>query len=60
VIDRFKPWFYNLHLPSGVQTAPNHPLGDFSANGNKCRSIFGWTLSDWNALDIGYNALLQF
>ena len=23
------PWFHNLHLPEGVQTAPNHPLGDF-------------------------------
>ena len=23
------PWFHNLHLPDGVQTAPDHPLGDF-------------------------------
>jgi len=23
------PWFHNLHLPDGTQTAPDHPLGDF-------------------------------
>ncbi|MBV8742119.1 MAG: TIGR04290 family methyltransferase [Sinobacteraceae bacterium] len=23
------PWFHNLHLPDGTQTALNHPLGDF-------------------------------
>ncbi len=23
------PWFHNLHLPDGTQTAPEHPLGDF-------------------------------
>ena len=23
------PWFHNLRLPSGHQTAPDHPLGDF-------------------------------
>src|SRR5919202_316971 len=23
------PWFHNLHLPSGRETAPDHPLGDF-------------------------------
>ena len=22
------PWFHNLHLPGGLQTAPDHPLGD--------------------------------
>lgn len=25
-----KPWFHNLHFPYGTQTAPDHPLGDFS------------------------------
>ncbi len=25
------PWFHNLHLPDGRQTAPDHPLGDFPA-----------------------------
>lgn len=23
------PWFHNLHLPGGIETAPDHPLGDF-------------------------------
>jgi tRNA (mo5U34)-methyltransferase len=23
------PWFHDLHLPDGAQTAPDHPLGDF-------------------------------
>ena len=23
------PWFHNLHLRDGRQTAPDHPLGDF-------------------------------
>lgn len=51
------PWFHNLHLPDGRETAPGHPLGDFPA--------FKWTqiegclpadLSDARALDIGCNA----
>ena len=51
------PWFHNLHLPDGAQTAPDHPLGDFPA--------FKWAqvapfipedLAGWRALDIGCNA----
>ncbi len=51
------PWFHNLHLPSGAQTAPDHPLGDFPA--------FKWAalaralpedLRGLRALDIGCNA----
>jgi len=51
------PWFHNLHLPDGRQTAPDHPLGDFPA--------FKWDaiaphlpadLTGWSALDIGCNA----
>jgi len=51
------PWFHNLHLPDGSQTAPDHPLGDFPR--------FKWEqiaphlpedLSGWRALDIGCNA----
>jgi tRNA (mo5U34)-methyltransferase len=54
---KLAPWFHNLHLPDGSQTAPNHPLGDFPA--------FKWTqiapalpadLEGWTALDIGCNA----
>lgn len=51
------PWFHNLHLPDGIQTAPAHPLGDFP--------LFKWQqiapfipedLSGWTVLDIGCNA----
>jgi tRNA (mo5U34)-methyltransferase len=56
-IDRLGPWFQNLHLPGGLQTAPNHPLGDFP--------LFKWkaiqphlpaSLAGWRVLDIGCNA----
>jgi tRNA (mo5U34)-methyltransferase len=51
------PWFHNLHLPDGTQTAPNHPLGDFPAF--KWREIAAHLPEDlrgWTALDIGCNA----
>jgi tRNA (mo5U34)-methyltransferase len=53
----FAPWFHNLHLPDGTQTAPNHPLGDFPAF--KWREISAHLPADltgWTALDIGCNA----
>lgn len=51
------PWFHNLHLPDGTQTAPDHPLGDFPSN--KWTRIAGHVpddLTGWSALDIGCNA----
>jgi tRNA (mo5U34)-methyltransferase len=51
------PWFHNLHLPDGRQTAPDHPLGDFPAF--KWRQIAGSLPDDMDgmrALDIGCNA----
>src|ERR1700758_2909937 len=51
------PWFQNLHLPDGTQTAPHHPLGDYP--------LFKWdaiaphvpaSLDGWKVLDIGCNA----
>jgi tRNA (mo5U34)-methyltransferase len=51
------PWFHNLHLPDGAQTAPGHALGDFPAF--KWREIAGVLpedLTGWRALDIGCNA----
>lgn len=51
------PWFHNLHLPDGTQTAPDHPLGDFPAM--KWRHLaphLPADLSGWRALDIGCNA----
>src|SRR3954452_2548375 len=51
------PWFHNLRLPSGIQTAPEHPLGDFPSY--KWGEIAGSLPSDLSgkrALDIGCNA----
>jgi len=51
------PWFHNLHLPNGAQTAPEHPLGDFPAV--KWRQIAPFIAPDltgWRVLDIGCNA----
>jgi len=51
------PWFHNLHLPDGRQTAPEHPLGDFPAF--KWRQIedrLPADLAGARALDIGCNA----
>jgi hypothetical protein len=28
-IQKLGPWFHNLHFSCGLQTAPEHPLGDF-------------------------------
>jgi tRNA (mo5U34)-methyltransferase len=51
------PWFHNLHLPDGRETAPDHPLGDFPAF--KWRTIAPHLpddLTGCTALDIGCNA----
>lgn len=51
------PWFHNLHLPDGTQTAPNHPLGDFP--NYKWQAIaphLPLDLRGWTVLDIGCNA----
>ncbi|HEX6612839.1 MAG TPA: TIGR04290 family methyltransferase [Rhodanobacteraceae bacterium] len=56
-IAQLGPWFHNLHLPHGVQTAPEHALGDFPAF--KWREIaphIPLNLSGWRVLDIGCNA----
>ncbi len=53
----YGPWFHNMHLPDGTQTAPDHPLGDFPDF--KWRQIAAHlpeNLHDWTALDIGCNA----
>jgi tRNA (mo5U34)-methyltransferase len=56
-IREYGPWFHNLHLPNGDQTAPDHPLGDFPTF--KWRQIaphLPADLTGWRALDIGCNA----
>ena len=51
------PWFHNLHLPDGTQTAPGHFLGDFpSFKWEQIRHHLPESLSGWTALDIGCNA----
>src|SRR3954464_14259625 len=51
------PWFHNLHLPDGSQTAPAHPLGDFpSFKWKEIATHLPEDLSGWTALDIGCNA----
>lgn len=51
------PWFHNLHLPDGTETAPAHYLGDFP--GYKWQRLsphLPARLDGWTALDIGCNA----
>jgi tRNA (mo5U34)-methyltransferase len=51
------PWFHNLHLPDGVETAPGHPLGDFpSYKWRRLAPHLPPSLEGWTALDIGCNA----
>jgi tRNA (mo5U34)-methyltransferase len=51
------PWFHNLHLPSGLQTAPDHPLGDFPRwKWQEIAPQLPEDLSGARALDIGCNA----
>lgn len=51
------PWFHNLHLPDGSQTAPQHALGDFPAfKWNEIAPHLPEDLTGWTALDIGCNA----
>jgi tRNA (mo5U34)-methyltransferase len=51
------PWFHNLHLPDGRQTAPEHPLGDFPAfKWRQIQDCLPQDLSGARALDVGCNA----
>jgi len=51
------PWFHNLHLPGGVQTAPDHVLGDFPRfKWDEIAGSIPDDLTGWRALDIGCNA----
>jgi tRNA (mo5U34)-methyltransferase len=56
-IEALGPWFHNLHLPGGFQTAPDHFLGDFPAFKWKAFEEFvEQDLSGQRVLDIGCNA----
>jgi tRNA (mo5U34)-methyltransferase len=53
----FAPWFHNLHLPDGTETAPNHALGDFPAfKWARLAPYLPLDLQGWRALDLGCNA----
>ena len=56
-IKKLGPWFHNIHLPNGNQTAPNHFLGDFpSFKWEKIKEIIPENLTGWKVLDVGCNA----
>jgi tRNA (mo5U34)-methyltransferase len=56
-IDELGPWFHNLHLPGGYQTAADHPLGDFPAfKWDQFADSMPADLRGARALDIGCNA----
>ncbi len=58
-VDRLGPWFHNLHLgqDDAVETAPNHPLGDFPSNFFHCfEHVLPLDLTGQTVLDIGCNA----
>lgn len=56
-IKDLEPWFHNIHLPDGQQTAPDHFLGDFPAfKWNNIKDSIPNDLTGWKVLDIGCNA----
>jgi len=55
-IEELGPWFHNMRL-GGVQTAPNHFLGDYPAiKFASFRDVIPQDLTDRTVLDIGCNA----
>ena len=56
-VARLGPWLHNLHLPGGVQTAPEHPLGDWPRRlWDGFRHAVPEDLSGATVLDVGCNA----
>ena len=56
-VERLGPWFHNLHLPDGTQTAPDHPLGDFPRRKwLELAPSLPEDLTGTRALEIGCNA----
>src|SRR5690606_2659280 len=56
-IEQLAPWFHNLHLPDGNQTAPNHFLGDFpNYKWLEIEPFIAQNMNGIKALDIGCNA----
>ena len=56
-IEELGPWFHNLHLPDGTQTAPGHFLGDFPTHKwNSLQHHLPESMEGWAVLDVGCNA----
>ncbi len=56
-IREMDPWFHNLHLPGGIQTAPGHFLGDFpNFKWQQLKAHIPRDLAGCRVLDIGCNA----
>ncbi|GAA5030447.1 hypothetical protein GCM10011506_19670 [Marivirga lumbricoides] len=56
-IQELAPWFHNIHLPGGQQTAPDHFIGDFpDFKWQKIQKSIPEDLTGWKVLDIGCNA----
>src|SRR5690606_11489628 len=56
-IEKLGPWFHNIHLPDGEQTAPGHFLGDFpSYKWQQISPHLPQNMSGMHVLDIGCNA----
>lgn len=56
-IEALGPWFHNLRLPGGLQTAPDHFLGDFPRyKWQHVAKQVPEDLDGWTALDVGCNA----
>jgi tRNA (mo5U34)-methyltransferase len=56
-IEKLGPWFHNIHLSNGTQTAPNHAFGDFPAfKWKDIEPFIPADLTGWRVLDVGCNA----
>ncbi len=56
-IKQLGPWFHNIHLPDGTQTAPDHFLGDFpSFKWKDLSPSIPEDLKGMKVLDVGCNA----
>lgn len=60
LLDRIRelgPWFHNLHFPDGIQTCPEHRLGDFpNSQWQQLAPHLPADLHGQSVLDIGCNA----
>ena len=56
-IQELGPWFHNIHLPNGLQTVPDHFLGDFPTfKWDRIKKAIPSDLTDRKILDVGCNA----